>query len=339
MSDYTPLNRPNVSVVIAVFNVENYIAQCCHSLFSQTLDNIEYLFVNDCSPDKSIEVVKSVLEEYPHRKRQVKILEHTVNLGVSRTREDGVKAATGDFIIHCDPDDWVESDMYKSMYEKAIENNADMVICDVYFHYPSSSKTYYAKETRDTSSSREILANCLHAQTPILHCYLWNKLIRAPYYKTVTWHSGISLYEDVITCSQIMQTQLKVSCIGQAFYYYRQREESLLHRRFTQKNIENDYKVVSILHHYLCESGDPELIYYWQAFVPWLMAFSIHSTDPIYTNKEYLERYRKYRSCILKDRGLSKSARYYLYSTTFNYIIPFTLLQWYRRIGRLLKNK
>ena len=63
---------PSVSVVIAVYKVEEYIAQCCHSLFAQTLKNIEYIFVDDCSPDKSMDIVQSVLAEYPDRGGQVK---------------------------------------------------------------------------------------------------------------------------------------------------------------------------------------------------------------------------------------------------------------------------
>lgn len=326
--------KPCVSVVIAVYNVEAYIAQCCHSLFSQTLDGIEYIFVNDHSPDNSIEVVKTVLKEYPARTNQVKIIEHPVNLGVSQTREDGVKAATGEYIIHCDPDDWVETDMYEQMYNRAVAENADLVMCDVFYHVSSTS--YYGKETPKELSGRSILASCLHAQRPTLHCYLWNKLIRADYYRSVIWHYNISLYEDVIACAQILQSPLRVCYINQAFYYYRQKEESLSHRRFTRKDAENDYATISLLHRHLCALGDAELYHYWQAGVAWFMSFSLHSTDKLYTNKEYLARYRKYRHCVLKDRGLAKSARLYLYCTTYNYIIPFSFLQLYRKIKRFL---
>lgn len=339
VSDMNTSYKPYVSVIIAVYNVEKYIAQCCHSLFSQTLGEMEYIFINDRSPDNSIDIVKAILKEYPHRANQVKIIEHSVNLGVSRTREEGVRAATGDYVIHCDPDDWVEPDMYEQMYNKAISEDADFVMCDVFYHYPSSAKSYYGKETPKRMSCRSILASCLHAQHPILHCWLWNKLIRSDYCKNIEWHQGISLYEDLIACTQILRQPIKVGYINRAFYYYRQRENTLSHRTFTRQDAENDYEVISILHHHLCESGDPELYHYWQASVAWFMAFSFHASDKIYTNKEYLARYKKYRSCILKDRGLAKIVRIYLYCTTFNYVIPFTILQIYRKVRKFIKSE
>lgn len=114
------VERPKVSVIIPVYGVERYIEQCARSLFSQTMrDGIEYIFVDDCSPDKSIEILEDILREYPHREPQVKIIRHTENQGIGGTRRTGVKNATGEYIIHCDSDDWVEPDMYEMLYGKA----------------------------------------------------------------------------------------------------------------------------------------------------------------------------------------------------------------------------
>lgn len=74
MTEINTSYKPYVSVIIAVYNVEKYIAQCCHSLLSQTLGEKEYIFINDCSPDNSIDIVKAILIEYPHRANQVKTL-------------------------------------------------------------------------------------------------------------------------------------------------------------------------------------------------------------------------------------------------------------------------
>lgn len=335
MSNNSITKKPSVSVIVAVYNVEEYIAQCCHSLFSQTLKDIEYIFVNDCTPDNSITIVKSILENYPHRVHQVKIIEHPVNLGVGRTREDGVKAATGDYIIHCDPDDWIETDMYEKLYNTAVFESADIAMCDVFYHYAESSRNDYGIEKPKELSSRSVLASCLHAQRPTLHCYLCNKLIKSDYYKNIKWPSHISPYEDVIVCAQILQTPLKICYINQAYYYYRQRERTLSHRLYTKKTAENDYEVISILHRHLCHSGDVELYRFWQASVSEFLSFALYSPDPIYTNKEYLTRYRMFRKCILKDRSFSKKARLYLYCTTYNYTIPFFIKQLYLSIRNI----
>ena len=98
---------PKVSVIVPVYGVEKYIERCARSLFEQTLDDMEFIFVDDCTKDESIEVLKRVIDLYPVRKDQVKIIHHAVNKGLSRARETGVNAATGDYIGHCDSDDWV----------------------------------------------------------------------------------------------------------------------------------------------------------------------------------------------------------------------------------------
>ena len=129
-----------VSVIIAVYGAEKYIEKCARSLFEQTLDDIEYIFVDDCTPDKSMDILISVINDYPNRKNQVKIIHNETNLKQGGTRAIGMKAATGDYLIHCDPDDWVEHNMYELLYNKAIEDNADIVVCDFYHELPSNIK-------------------------------------------------------------------------------------------------------------------------------------------------------------------------------------------------------
>ena len=117
-----------VSVCIPVYGVEKYIERCARSLFEQTMsDGIEFIFVNDCTPDKSIEILEKVLAEYPHRKKQTQIINHEKNSGLVAARKTGLAHATGEYIIHCDSDDWVDVDFYQVMYETAINNNADVV--------------------------------------------------------------------------------------------------------------------------------------------------------------------------------------------------------------------
>lgn len=123
-----------VSVIIPVYGVEKYIERCARSLFEQTLDDMEYIFVDDCTPDNSIEVLCRVLDEYPGRKSQVKIIRMPVNSKQAAARTAGMKEACGQYMIHCDPDDWIELDAYRLMYENAIEKNADIVSCCFYIH-------------------------------------------------------------------------------------------------------------------------------------------------------------------------------------------------------------
>lgn len=133
---------PKVSVIVAVYNVEEYIERCLHTLFGQTLESMEYIFVDDASPDSSMKILEDVLEKYPHRKSQVKIIRHPENQGVALARTSGILAATGEYMIHCDPDDYVDIDMYESMYNEAIKTDSDIVVCD------------YRQESRDLNIVR-----------------------------------------------------------------------------------------------------------------------------------------------------------------------------------------
>lgn len=107
-----PYMSPKVTIIIAVYNCEKYLNTCARSLFEQTLDGIEYIFVNDATPDDSIIILNSIIEEYPTRKPFVKIINMDKNGGVSKARRIGVENATGEYVIHADSDDWVDRDMY-----------------------------------------------------------------------------------------------------------------------------------------------------------------------------------------------------------------------------------
>lgn len=120
---------PKVSVIIPVYGVEKYIERCARSLFEQTLEDIEFIFVNDCTPDNSINVLEATLNDYPVRKQQVRILNQPQNMGAAQARKVGILAATGEYVIQCDSDDWVDSNMYFDMLNQAEKKGADIVMC------------------------------------------------------------------------------------------------------------------------------------------------------------------------------------------------------------------
>lgn len=114
-----------VSVIIAVYKAENTIDRCARSLFGQTLEDVELIFVDDCSPDESIAKLRQTAKDYPHK--QFKIITHRENQGVAAARTTGMKAAQGKYIIHCDPDDWMELTTLERSYEAAEKYNTDIL--------------------------------------------------------------------------------------------------------------------------------------------------------------------------------------------------------------------
>ena len=93
---------PLVSEIVLVYKVEQYIERCVRSLMEQTFDDIEFIFVNDCTPDKSMDILRRVIEDYPARIPQIRIIENEVNRGAAASRNIGLDAATGDYIIFTD---------------------------------------------------------------------------------------------------------------------------------------------------------------------------------------------------------------------------------------------
>ena len=107
-----------VSIIVPIYNVADYIEKCLLSVLNQTYRNIEVVLVNDCTPDNSIEVVQIILEGYK-ADRQIQILHHTINRGLSAARNTGIDAAKGEYIFFLDSDDWISEDCIERMLQLA----------------------------------------------------------------------------------------------------------------------------------------------------------------------------------------------------------------------------
>ena len=115
-----------VSVIIPVYGVEKYIAQCLESVINQTYNNLEIIVVNDGTKERSAEIAK----EYAAKDSRIKVYDFD-NGGLSVARNRGLEIATGDYISYIDSDDWIEKNMYETLLEAAMKNDADMVKCGI----------------------------------------------------------------------------------------------------------------------------------------------------------------------------------------------------------------
>lgn len=208
------MSKPKVSVVIPVYKAEAFIEKCCRSLFEQTLESLEYIFINDCTPDDSVQVINRVLEDYPSRKHQVHFINHIENKGVAITRERGNSHATGEYIIHCDSDDWVDRQAYEIMYNEAVLQNAEIVGCayvvpgdeDIIFKYPVD------EENKDN----------LNFSIQPLYGAVWNKLIKKQLYQDNNIHvfDGINMSEDLGLVLRLRFFSKKTIFINKPLYYH-----------------------------------------------------------------------------------------------------------------------
>lgn len=216
---------PKVSVIIPVYGVEKYIERCARSLFEQTLDDIEYIFVDDCSPDKSIAILENIIKEYQPRlnkeHKNVRIEKMSQNSGLPNVRRYGIKLATSDYIAHCDSDDWVELDMYQQMYNKAIDDDADVVVCDyVVTNGTSVIKTINACHAK---SPGQLIEKCLFQRDPWSLC---NKLFKRKAYYNIEYPKG-AMGEDMVTTIQLLWNCKTLSYINKPYYQYFYNSESI----------------------------------------------------------------------------------------------------------------
>ena len=214
---------PKVSVVIPVYGVEKYIERCARYLFEQTLDDIEYLFIDDCTPDKSIEVLKRVLEDYPHRKGQVIIHRMEQNSGQAKVREWGMRNATGEFLIHCDSDDWPEKQQYEKMYNVAITESADLVFCDYYRVFPNGKKVYNSKNIF-LKDKNDLVHRMLIGYHDINQ--LWSCLMRRELIQNIVYPEG-NQGEDRVIMFQVINESKHISYLREALYNYFINPESI----------------------------------------------------------------------------------------------------------------
>jgi len=204
-----------ISVIIPIFKVEKFVERCIYSLLEQSFDDIEYIFVDDCSPDKSIQILKNALSLYPYRLNQVKILTHMENKGLPSARNSGLSIAKGDYIFHCDSDDWVEKDMLQSLYDVAIQEDADIVWCDWYLSFEKNER--YMTQPRYTTPI-DALKGILSG---VMKYNVWNKLVKRSLYEEnhIQFPTGHGMGEDM-TMIKLFACANKVAYLPKAYYHY-----------------------------------------------------------------------------------------------------------------------
>lgn len=204
-----------VSVIVPVYKVEKFIERCAESLLGQTLKGVEYIFVNDATPDNSIAKLEDVLKKYPGRKKTVKILHHKENRGLPTARNTGLAQATGEYIFHCDSDDYVDSKMLETMYSTAKNDDLDIVWCDWYLSF--DRKERYMKQP-EYGTPLEALKGMMSGA---MKFNVWNKLAKRSLYtdNQISFPDGNGMGEDM-TMMMLFAYAQRVKYIPKAFYHY-----------------------------------------------------------------------------------------------------------------------
>lgn len=213
---------PKVSVIVPIYKAERYIEQCLRGLFGQTMEDMEFIFIDDCSPDHSIDVLKNIMADYPDRINQVKIISLEQNVGVAKARELGLKAMTGDYFIYCDSDDYVDLNAFETMYQTAQNDGADVVVCDV--QYENEVEQMIQCGIRSTQK-HHFISDILSYKVPGA---LWNKLFSKKLSQDLIF-SRYGFGEDLVMTVQMAYCASTISHLPYAYYHYRENSESITH--------------------------------------------------------------------------------------------------------------
>ncbi len=295
---------PKVSVIIPVYKVEKYISRCVRSLMEQTLPDVEYVFVDDASPDKSIDILEDVLSEYPQHAERVRILHHNQNKGLPAARNTGLAAATGEYVFHCDSDDFVELNALEKLYEAAQEKHAEIVWCDYYITYPDKER-YLSQPSYSTpwDALHGILCGKMKYN-------VWNKLVKRSLYvdNHITFPEGKAMGED-ITMMKLFPHATNVAYVSLPLYHYEQGNVSSITRHFTSQHLEslrsNSEDLLAYMKSLYGDSIDVQL-YSFMLLIKW--PFLCSSDTVLY--KEWKKWYPEANPFIWSDPNVNKRIKF-----------------------------
>lgn len=236
-----------VSVIIPVYNVERFVLRCIESIIDQTMtEEVECIIVDDCTPDKSMEIIQQRLADY-HGKIQFKIINHERNRGLAVVRNTGIDNAKGDYIIHIDSDDWCESDMLEKMYQKAVEEDADVVVADYYLSYDKKEyRIFQPKAPTKEEYMRWIISEKVYA-------FVWNRLVRRSLIldHEIRNFEGLNYWEDYYFSVRVTFFANRIAYLSEAFVHYIQYNTNSLTCHISKNQLENKITVINLLNKFL----------------------------------------------------------------------------------------
>lgn len=249
---------PLISVILCVYNVEPYIRRCARSVFGQTYPNIDFIFVDDGSPDKSIEILEDILDkEFSHLKQRVTIVRQP-NAGLPGARMAGLKAAKGDYVLFLDPDDWCKTSMVEKLVEAAVNKNADVVVCNYFNAYRYIVVPRREKKYDDRSSTLRALM-CHHH----FRGYLWDKLVKRELYQDL--YDDPAFYfpkechcEDLVMTAQVVHRADEIAFIKDRLVYYNKvNPHSASKRKRYLQTSEVIHNIMGLFMHYHGSENSP----------------------------------------------------------------------------------
>lgn len=210
-----------VSICVPVYGVEKYIERCAVSLFEQTYENIEYIFVNDCTKDNSIKMLHEVIKHYPRRQSNIHIINHEHNRGLAAARNTAVAAAHGLFLMHVDSDDWLEKNAVEKCVALQQENDADIVSFGCWREYRDKTIVQCPPKFY---SSKDMCLSLIKKRwgKQIVNVGIWGRLVRRTLYtdNNIEVEEGVNMAEDYQVITKLAYYANNISVLDEPLLHY-----------------------------------------------------------------------------------------------------------------------
>ena len=220
---------PKISIIVPVYNVEKYLEKCIDSILNQTFKDFELILVDDGSTDNS----GNICDEYRKKDRRIKVI-HKSNGGLSSARNAGLDIALGKFIAFVDSDDYIHHQMYEIMYSFIKNENADLCICnyeivDDYYNIKKNNIEIQSNMDIEVYNSIESLEK-IYSSKGLEFVVAWSKLYDRSLFDDLRFEEG-RIHEDEFIVHKILYNSIKTIYCPYKFYYYFQRDDSIMKSR------------------------------------------------------------------------------------------------------------
>ena len=224
-----------ISVIIPVYNVEQYLRQCIDSVINQTYKNLEIILVDDGSTDNS----GKICDEYALKDKRIKTI-HKKNGGVSSARNIGLDIAKGDYIGFVDSDDYIERDMYELLLNTMLKQKSQLAVCNWFKQINNNWIENERFPKKQILTINEVLENFYWCM------FVWNKLFDKRILDFIRFSELCGFGEDTLYCLNVLEKLKEVICVNNAKYYYRDNLKSASRSRQFKKSYLESLNIIDI---------------------------------------------------------------------------------------------
>lgn len=275
---------PLITVIVPIYNVDRLMRKCLNSILAQTFQDFECLLIDDGSKDGS----PAICDEYAAKDVRLKAF-HKPNGGLSDARNYGLERAQGDYTIFFDPDDWVDADCLKYMYSKALESDADMVMCDLYYNDPYRQS--YCKQEPTSLDHNDVLKDLIIGK---VYGFTVTKFLRRSLYQRYDLHYPVGMYgcEDQYTMCKLLKNDIKIAYLPKAYYHYMHYGNQTQSRRYDEMTYQHDLLIRQAFCDLLSDTAYQQLAY--ETKSKWIFYRAFMYGQHVYSSKTFQKEFSDY---------------------------------------------